>query len=131
MFMESAHYSCQIKIKLKFSRHTFKKSPNQILWKYVQWEQSCSMRTDRHEETVVFATSRTHVKYLDEFFVHIPHKRNQQEKNPRSNLSSFCKFCNMTDQIIFIAKSINCNSRLKPISCQWVDFLLTTGSHFL
>ena len=33
-------------MKLEFSRQIFKKYSYQISWKYVQWEPSCSMRTD-------------------------------------------------------------------------------------
>ena len=41
-------YPCQILMKLEFSRQIFLKTLKyQILWKSVQWEQSCSIRTDR------------------------------------------------------------------------------------
>jgi len=33
-----------------FSTYFWKTFKYQILWKSVQWEQSCSMRTDRHDE---------------------------------------------------------------------------------
>ena len=50
--MYSTRYSCQILMKLQFSRQIFQNK--QIPWKSVQWEASCPMRTDgrkdRHDE---------------------------------------------------------------------------------
>jgi hypothetical protein len=46
-FMWPSHYSCQIWTKLEFSRRIFRWILKcQISWKSVQWEPSCSMRTD-------------------------------------------------------------------------------------
>ena len=53
VFMWSTDYSCQIILKLKFSRQSFEESQkkkNQILWKSVQWEPSCSTRTDKRTD---------------------------------------------------------------------------------
>ena len=42
LFMWSIRYSCQILMKLEFSRHVFEKYSNvKISWKSVQWELSC------------------------------------------------------------------------------------------
>ena len=48
-FMWSARFSCQILMKLKFSRHIFKNIYSNIKYalKSVQWKSSCSMRTGR------------------------------------------------------------------------------------
>jgi len=56
VFMYSIGYSCQILIKLGISRQTFEKSSHHISWKSVQWESSCSMRTDTqawHSQSLV------------------------------------------------------------------------------
>jgi len=55
VFMYSTRYSCQVLIKLEFSRHIFERILKyQFSWKSVQWEWSCSMRDlqteDRHDE---------------------------------------------------------------------------------
>jgi len=44
----STNYSCHILNKLEFSRQIVLRY--QTSGKYVQWEPSCSMRTDRHGE---------------------------------------------------------------------------------
>jgi hypothetical protein len=56
--------SCRIFIKLEFSRQIFEKMLKyQISWKYVQWEPSCSMRTDRRTGiTKLIATFRSFVE---------------------------------------------------------------------
>jgi hypothetical protein len=47
VFMQSTRYSWRILMKLEFPRHIFRrKLKYQILLKSVQWEPSCSMRTD-------------------------------------------------------------------------------------
>jgi len=45
IFMQSIRYSCEISRKLESSRQVFEKYSSQILWKSVQWQSSCSMRT--------------------------------------------------------------------------------------
>ena len=67
VFIESAHYSCQILMKLEFSRQIFffKFSKYQISWKSVQWNSNCSMRTDRRtwrNEQSLFAILQTRLK---------------------------------------------------------------------
>ena len=52
VFMQNTLYSGPMLGKLEL-RDRFSKNPH-ILWKFVEWEPSCSMRTDRHDE----ATSR-------------------------------------------------------------------------
>ena len=51
IFMYSTRYSSQIPMTLQFSLQIFKNTHYQISWKSVQWEPSCSMRTDRQAET--------------------------------------------------------------------------------
>ena len=45
-------YSCQVSMQPEFSRQVFERKTKaikyQISWKSVQWEASCSTRTDRH-----------------------------------------------------------------------------------
>ena len=114
--MESANYSCQIKIKnfldilSKNLQIKFRENPSsgsRVV--------PCG-RTDMTKLSF-FATSRTRLRYSADFSVHIPHKRNQQEKKHTHNVSSFCKFRKITDQRILIAKSINCNSMPTPLTC--------------
>jgi hypothetical protein len=50
VFIYRTHYSRQILMKLEFSRQFPKIRTYQISWKFVQWEPSCSMRKDRHDE---------------------------------------------------------------------------------
>ena len=51
VFMYSIRYSCQILMKLEFSRQNFRKILKyQISWKSVQYEPSCSMGTDRQTD---------------------------------------------------------------------------------
>jgi hypothetical protein len=51
IFMEGSRYSCQILMKLKFSRNILKKySKYQVSWKSFRWEPSCYMRTDRRTD---------------------------------------------------------------------------------
>jgi hypothetical protein len=46
--MSNARYSCLFLMKLEISRQVFEKILKyQISLKVVQWEQSCSIRTDR------------------------------------------------------------------------------------
>jgi hypothetical protein len=46
VFVCSTRYSCQILMKLQFSRKISKTLIYQISWKSVQWDPSCSMRAD-------------------------------------------------------------------------------------
>ena len=49
--MQSARYSCRILKKIEFFSTDFrKKRKYQILSKSGQWESSCFMRTDGHDE---------------------------------------------------------------------------------
>ena len=52
VYMQGPLYSCHVLMKHEFSRHRFSK--NTQIWtfgsKSAQWEPSCSMRTDRHDE---------------------------------------------------------------------------------
>jgi len=50
VFIWSTRYSCPILMKRGFSPRIFEKYSYRISWKAVQREQSCSMRTDRHDE---------------------------------------------------------------------------------
>ena len=51
-FMSSTRYSSRISMKLEFHRQIFRKIHKcKISWKSVQWEPSCSMRTDGRDET--------------------------------------------------------------------------------
>jgi len=44
-------YCCQILMKLEFPQQIFKYILKyQIQWKFIQWEPSCSMRTDRQTD---------------------------------------------------------------------------------
>ena len=55
-------YSCQILMRLEFSRQIFEKNfEHQVSWKSVQCEPSCFMRTDEHD-TGNYAVSRKHLK---------------------------------------------------------------------
>jgi len=60
----SAHYSCQIVMKLGFVRQIFqtKSLKYWILWKSVQWQPSCFMRTDGKARDV--AMLPTHQKNI-------------------------------------------------------------------
>jgi len=53
VFMQSASYSCQILIKLEFSRQVFEKKilKYQISWKSINYEPNGSRRTDRPIDT--------------------------------------------------------------------------------
>ena len=52
--MESTSYSCHISVELGISCTDVRKIPKYpISKKSVQWEPSCSMRTDRHDEVIV------------------------------------------------------------------------------
>jgi hypothetical protein len=50
VFMQRTRYSCRILMKLECCRQILENTCK-ILWKCAQWDLSCSMRTDRHEET--------------------------------------------------------------------------------
>jgi hypothetical protein len=52
VFMQNAHYSCRIVIKLDFSRHIFEKRKlkYQVSSKSVQWKPSCFIRRDRQTD---------------------------------------------------------------------------------
>jgi hypothetical protein len=55
VFMYSDRYACQILMKVEFSRQTFRQVLKyKISWKSVQWEPSCSMRTDVTKLKVAF-----------------------------------------------------------------------------
>ena len=43
-------YSCHILMELESSQQIFEKYPCQISQKSVQWEPSCSMQKERHDE---------------------------------------------------------------------------------
>jgi hypothetical protein len=49
IFMLNTGYSCRILMKLEFPRKVFEKLNYQVSSNSVQWEASCSMRTDGHE----------------------------------------------------------------------------------
>jgi hypothetical protein len=67
--MYSTLYSCQILIKLEFSRHIFEKY-YQLSRKSIQWEASCSMRTDRRTDmTKLIVAFRNFAKVPKESFV--------------------------------------------------------------
>jgi len=44
--MYGTRYSCEILMKLEFSLQIFENTQNQISWKSVQWEPSCSLPMD-------------------------------------------------------------------------------------
>jgi hypothetical protein len=46
VFMSSTRYFCRILMKFEFFRHIFEEAQYQVLFKFVQWEPSCSVRTD-------------------------------------------------------------------------------------
>jgi len=48
----SNHYSCQILIKLEFSRHILENIYILNFMKIPPLEMSCSMRADRHDEAI-------------------------------------------------------------------------------
>jgi len=54
VFMYNTFYSCQILVKLEFSGRIFEKYLYQNSWKLIQWEPSCSMRTEGRTHGVRF-----------------------------------------------------------------------------
>ena len=44
--MTSTRYFCRILMKFEISRYIFEKAQYQVSLKFVQWEPSCSVRTD-------------------------------------------------------------------------------------
>ena len=77
VLVQSTGYACQILIIIEFPRQIFKKILKyQISWKSVQWEPSCSLRTEgrterqtgRHDEANIHFSQfyRTHlIKFFD------------------------------------------------------------------
>ena len=74
VFMQSVRHSCQIEMKLYFLDRFSKKKilKYQISWKSVQWEPSCSMRTDTWRSPwSLFAILRTRLKTRRRILVNI------------------------------------------------------------
>jgi len=51
-FREKTKYGLYGRRKSNFLDRFSKNTQNQISWKFVQWERSCAMQTDKHEATI-------------------------------------------------------------------------------
>jgi hypothetical protein len=77
--MKTTRYSCQILKKLEFSR--------QISWKSVQWEPSCSMRTETDKHDALTVAFRNFAKApKNEFNI----TGTEREPNPTGSMSVRC-----------------------------------------
>ena len=76
VFTQSTPCSCQILMKLEFTRHLFEQKEKlkyQILSKHFSWEPSCSMRTDRQiwrNKFSLFANLRTRLEKNISYVLH-------------------------------------------------------------
>jgi hypothetical protein len=53
LHLKCPYKSCQILIKIEFSRHIFEKRwDKKVLWKSIPWKPTCSMQADRNNEGI-------------------------------------------------------------------------------